>query len=83
MRAEDLKLLLAWAEAKAKAQRDGDGGLEGAGNAWRTLVRLIRKVWDMEEIPGKDVDHNCGLNPKGKLRGLPRDRIAGGGVEGD
>ena len=51
MRAEDLKVLLARAEAEAKARRDGEGGLEGARDTWRMLVRLIRHIWNTGEIP--------------------------------
>ena len=65
MRAEDLKVWLARAEAKAKARRDGEGGLEGAGRAWRMLVRLIQKVWDTGEIPEQMLITIVVLIPKG------------------
>ena len=65
MRAEDLKVWLARAEAKAMARRNREGGLEGAGDTWRLLVRLIRHIWNTGEIPQRMLLTIVVLIPKG------------------
>ena len=40
-------------------------GLEGAGNTWRLLVRLIKHIWDTGEIPPQMLFTVIMLIPKG------------------
>ena len=73
MRAEDLKTWLRGAEAEERAERDGEDGFEGQGDAWRTLVRLVRHVWDTGEIPQQTTKVIIVLIPKssaGDYRGI-------------
>ena len=66
MRLEDLKVLLARAEANAKAQQDGDGGLEGAGDTWQMLVWLILTThMGHGRDSREDAGHHCGVDIKG------------------
>ena len=65
MRADDLKVWLACAKAEAKARQDGEGGLEGAGDTWRMLVRLIQHIWNTGEIPQRMLLTIVVLIPKG------------------
>ena len=65
IQAEDLKGWLLRAEAEEKAQKDGTGGLEGTGDTWRMLVRLIQHIWDTGEIPAQMLLTVVVLIPKG------------------
>ena len=52
MRAKHLKAWLQRAEEEEEAtEKEGTKGLEGAGDTWRLLVRLIQHIWDTGEIP--------------------------------
>ena len=65
MRAEHLKMWLRWAEEEEEAEKEGAVGLEGAGDTWRLLVRLIQHVWDTGEIPSQMLLTIIILIPKG------------------
>ena len=53
IRAEHLKAWLRRAEEEEleETEKEGTEGLEGVGDTWRLLVRLIQHIWDTGEIP--------------------------------
>ena len=66
MRAEHLKAWLRRAEEEEEeAEREGTEGLEGAGDTWRLLVRLVKHIWDTGEIPSQMLLTIIVLIPKG------------------
>ena len=67
MRGEHLKAWLRLAMEEEKAEEEGTEGLEGAGDTWRLLVRLIQHIWDTGEIPSRMLMTIIVLIPKGKL----------------
>ena len=70
MYAEDVKVWLARAEEEKEAEATGTEGLEGTGDTWRLLVRLIQHIWDTGEIPTQMLLTVVMLISKGTSRGL-------------
>ena len=65
MRAEHLKAWLRREEEEEAAEKEGTEGLEGAGDTWRLLVRLIQHSWDIGEIISRMLLRIIVLIPKG------------------
>ena len=65
MRAEDLKEWLRGAEEEEKAEKEGKEGSKGRGGRWRLLVRLVKHIWESNEIPRQMLRMIVVLIPKG------------------